>query len=292
MQTIRLSRIACLIATICIATAIPSSAQTFNTLVNFDGKDGNEADFVMQGNDGNIYGTTLMGGELGDGDNAGTIFEYAQDGSLTTLYNFCAQKSCADGQWPIALLQTSDGRMIGITLEGGVKSASCATGCGTIFELTQPGTVKTLHSFCKQANCPDGVGPSGLIQGVDGTLYGTTSYGGAYNHGTIFSFTPTGKFTVLYSFCSQSNCTDGATPNFGIIQGSNGALYGTTGGGGTTYGGTIFRITTGGKFTSLHSFSDPLAIDSYPNGLIQASDGNCMERHTPREPGERRGNLR
>jgi len=260
----------CAMFILAIATTVSLHGQTFTTLLDFDQTDGDRADFVMQGNDGNLYGTTLFGGSRF----GGTVFEYSSNGTLTTLYNFCSRRNCADGQWPIALFQASDGSFVGITTEGGVESSSCESGCGTVFRLTTAGALQVLHSFCMETNCTDGGAPSGLIQGIDGKFYGTTSFGGAYNGGAVFSLTPSGKFSLLYSFCAQTNCPDGDVPNSGVIQANNGILYGTTTFGGINSSGTIFKITTAGKLTSFSVFSNNLGADAYPNGLVQAADGN------------------
>lgn len=152
-------------------------------------------------------------------------------------------------------------------------------------------TPTTLYSFCSQANCTDGLSPSGpLVQASDGDFYGTTgtggdapSFGGA---GTIFKITPGGNLTTLYTFCSQPNCTDGAESVLGapqFVQATDGNLYGATFGGSgcASYGGakecgTIFKITTGGNLTTLYTFcSQPNCSDGVaPNGLVQAANGD------------------
>lgn len=124
----------------------------------------------------------------------------------------------------------------------------------------------------------NGDAPNGLVQSTDGNIYGTTRYGGAHNWGTFFKMTPEGALTTLYNFCSQALCSDGRSPNSGLIQGSDGNFYGTTIGGGTFDGGTFFKITPEGTLTTLYSFcaaqgncpnpSEPMA------GVIQAADGN------------------
>src|ERR1700733_7367186 len=111
-------------------------------------------------------------------------------------------------------------------------------------------TFTTLHSF----NGTDGANSyTGFVQGADGDFYGTTIDGGANAGGNIFKITPSGKLTPLYSFCSQSNCTDGQYPVTVLVPGADGNLYGTTQSGGTSGNGTIFRISTKGKLTTLHS---------------------------------------
>jgi uncharacterized repeat protein (TIGR03803 family) len=228
---------------------------------------------LIQGTDGEFYGTTSQGGAHG----GGTVFRIASTGELTTVYSFCSQANCTDGHFPDAgLVQGADGNFYGTTVMGGVFNNSCSTypGCGTIFKITPAGKLTTLYDFCTQSGCTDGNTPyAGLIQGTDGELYGTTSQGGFYSPscslynlgcGTVFKITPAGALTTVYTFCSQTNCTDGADPIAGLVQATDGNFYGTTtiGGGATGYYcvgldtaigcGTVFRLSTGlGPFVSL-----------------------------------------
>ncbi|MGA2903704.1 MAG: choice-of-anchor tandem repeat GloVer-containing protein [Candidatus Korobacteraceae bacterium] len=130
----------------------------------------------------------------------------------------------------------------------------------------------TLVSF----NGTDGSDPVGvLVQHSDGNFYGTTAGGGASGHGTIFRITPAGALTTLYSFCSQSNCTDGAGPG-GLVLGTDGNFYGTTGGGGTYSEGTFFKMTVGhtpGGVTTLYSFQG-CSGGCGAGDLVLGSDGN------------------
>lgn len=274
MRKFKFGQAVCIITMFLLSAAIFSRAQTFTTVFDFNGTNGDGPDFLVQGNDGNIYGTTGGGGAR----NEGTVFRFNQDGTLTTLYSFCARTNCTDGEGPSSLVQTSDGSWFGVTAAGGFKSPSCGVGCGTFFQISPSGAFRLLHSFCLQTNCTDGYSPSGaLIQGIDGKFYGTTAFGGAYNHGIVYSITRTGSLAVLYNFCPQTpNCVDGAEPYPGVIQANNGVLYGTTSYGGqgvNSSQGTIFQLTTAGKFTSLYSFSNN-GRDSNPNGLIQGADGS------------------
>ena len=114
---------------------------------------------------------------------------------------------------------------------------------------------------------------SSLIQGGDGNLYGTSNNGGTSGQGSVFKVTPGGVLTTLYSFCSQPNCADGSAPFTVLALGTDGNFYGTTQNGGTAGMGTVFKITSGGVFTVLHSFSgtDGNGPDA---GLALGSDGN------------------
>jgi len=218
---------------------------------------------LVQGADGNFYGSADAGGANG----AGTVFKVTREGTLTSLYSFCALSGCPDGENPQAtLLQATNGKFYGTTHGGG------AYGCGTVFEITRTGALTTLHSF---EDPIDGCRPAGLIQAVNGNLYGVTVYGGLQG-GTFFEITPTGKFTTLYSFCSLPNCADGENPETSLVQGTDGNFYGTTLSGGANFQGTVFRITATGALTTLYSFcSLALCFDGgYPDSLVQGSDGN------------------
>lgn len=154
---------------------------------------------LLQAADGNLYGTTFMGGA----PNVGTVFKVTTGGTVTILHAFCTQSGCPDGDEPQAgLAQGSDGNLYGATFAGG------ANGAGTVFKITLSGTLTTLHSF----NGTDGSQPSGgLVQGSDGNFYGATSGGGANGGGSVFKMTSSGTLTTLYSFCPQS-CRDGEQP--------------------------------------------------------------------------------
>jgi uncharacterized repeat protein (TIGR03803 family) len=231
---------------------------------------------LIQGTDGNFYGTTSHGG-TGYDNEGGTVFSITPSGKLTTLYSFCSQggKDCTDGANPeAALVQGDDGDLYGTTHDGG---GNTACNCGTIFKTTPSGKLTTLHSFCshyKDGYCEDGLYPgAGLVQGMDGKFYGTTEQGGVNsNAGTIFSITPSGVLTTLYSF--DDSCTNGCEPRGGLVQGTDGNFYGTT-------GGTVFKTSPSGKLTTLYTFcpadsterpcpqgADPVAA------LVQGTDGN------------------
>ncbi|HZM06165.1 MAG TPA: choice-of-anchor tandem repeat GloVer-containing protein [Candidatus Saccharimonadales bacterium] len=193
---------------------------------------------LVQGADGNFYGTTFEGGtnNIVNGGN-GTIFVINSNGVFTNLYSF---KNGADGANPYAsLAQGSDGNFYGTTYSGGTNSE------GAIFKITPRGVLTPLVSF----NGTNGSYPeAALLLAADGNFYGTTFSGGlgfpATSYGTLFQMTPSGGLTTLVSFNGNY---DGAFPYVGVIQGSDGGLYGTTSEGGVNDlaqggDGAIFRV--------------------------------------------------
>ena len=206
---------------------------------------------MIQGIDGNFYGTTTYGGANSD---HGTVFKITPSGTLTTLYSFCSKSGCTDGAYPpSAVVQGMDGNFYGTAQDGG-NTNSCPYGCGTVFKMTSGGRLTTLYTFCTQGgDCADGATPYDLVRGTDGNFYGTTATGGGSSGcgsgcGTIFAITPTGAFTTLFSF----DYTYGAYPYVGgLVQDTNGTLYGTTGDGGASTNcasgcGTVFSLAVAG----------------------------------------------
>src|ERR1039457_3016381 len=190
--------------------------------------------------------------------------------TLTTLYSFCSQSGCTDGNWPEArLVQATNGDLYGITIYGG---GAPQNNSGTVFKITLGGTLTTLHRFCSQTNCPDGYLPlAALFQAANGDFYGTTYYGGTSgNYGTVFKITPGATLTTLHNFCSQTDCTDGQYPDAGLVQATNGDFYGTTQGAANKRG-TVFKITPSGTLTTLYRFcSQTNCTDgALPKGLVE-----------------------
>jgi uncharacterized repeat protein (TIGR03803 family) len=250
--------------------ARPASPGLFSTLALFSGSNGSAPlSALIEGTDGNLYGTTFGGGAYG----FGTIFKVSTAGTITTLYSFCAQTNCPDGQYPSAgLIQATDGNFYGTTAWGGTYFCG-SFNCGTVFKITPSGTLTTLHSF----NAFDGAEPnSSLVQDKGGNLYGATNSGGPNGGGVVFKITMAGALTMLAGFCDPSNnCSGGYEPS-GLVLATDGDLYGTTYNGGAYGGGLVFKITTGGKMTTIYNFcslpgcadgGDPLG------GLYQAANG-------------------
>jgi len=241
-----------------LVAPIASPAQTFTTLVNFSGTDGNYPAYgLVEAIDGNLYGTTNSGGATGQG----TLFSMTGAAVLRLLLSF----DYTDGQGPQGLIQIRGGAFYGMSQGGG------ANGYGTVFRIAAQAQLTTLHSF----DSADGAQPTGwLVETSDGDLYGTTAGGGgsiscAGGCGTVFKIAPSGTLITLHTF----ERTDGFDPLAGLVLASNGKLYGTTAGGGANDGGTIFSITPAGVLTTLYNFSgndgsEPLG------GLVQAKEGD------------------
>ena len=228
---------------------------------------------LVQGTNGNFYGTTFSGGT----SNFGTVFEISPSGTLTILYSFSGR---SDGGNPATkLVQGTDGNFYGTTYDEG------SSGSGTIYKLTPRGNLTVLHTFGDGSVANDGLIPlAGLIQGSDGNFYGTTSQGGSGSAGIIFKITPDGAYTVLHNFGDGTVVGDGGSPDGELIQGADGNFYGTANTGGSNNrndsiygGGTVFKMTPQGTLTVLHTFDDgSLPNDGlYPEGaLVQGKDGN------------------
>jgi len=216
---------------------------------------------LVEGPDGNFYGTTASGGTSGGW---GTVFKITPAGALTTLHSFGGP----DGAGPYSpLLVASDGNFYGTTNGGGNSNA------GTVYQITSSGSLTTLYNFCSLSGCADGAYPvSAIIQASDGNIYGVSHAGGNSSCfdgcGTIFKITLGGNLTTLHAF----DATDGEYPYSGVVEGPGTTFYGTTGGGGASQGGTVFSMTSAGAVTTLHSFDG--TDGATPYGILLGSDGN------------------
>jgi uncharacterized repeat protein (TIGR03803 family) len=288
MHQLGTSKILCAIllfsAVFCMAAGTAALAQTFSTLMNFDGENGYGPEAALiQGADGNFYGTTTYGGIYNklcasEDVGCGTLFKVTPDGALTTLHQFCSQTDCADGFWPSSkLIQAVNGDLYGVTYFGGTKPANCTGdfGCGTIFKISPTGDLTTLHPFVSEPN--QGYFPSsGLVQGPNGNFFGTAFSGGANGGGTVFMLTPGGSLTSVYSFSCGQSCVHGSEPSGALTLGTDGNFYGASSGGITNsacpgYCGTLFRIAPSGALTTLYLFTGK---EEVPNGgLVEGPNG-------------------
>ena len=212
-------------------------AGAFTTLYSFCAasvcSDGGSPNGVILTGDGNLYGTTVNGGD----NDAGTVFRLTPAGAETALYSFCGASACSDGAIPYAGLAQHGKALVGTTRDGG------ANGAGTAFRITpSQADLTTLYSFCAQTSCADGSSPEAGLVSAAGKLYGTTFAGGAAGYGTVFSLSRTQTLTTIYDFCSQANCTDGALPISGLAPSWDGTFYGTTPAGGANGVGVLFKV--------------------------------------------------
>jgi uncharacterized repeat protein (TIGR03803 family) len=219
------------------------------------------------GPDGNLYGTTQAGGIYEGHYNSGTVFRVSLSGAYQVMHIFSGGSGTGDGENPVAgLTLASDGNFYGTTEFGGTS------GFGTVFKMNLAGTVTILQSFAEFD--PNGAQPMGaLIQASDGNLYGTCYSGGANGVGTVFRISTAGVFKKIYDF-SQAAGNVGYDPKAGVIQASDGNLYGTAWQGGLGLG-TIYQLTLSGVATLEASFDPNSATGYEPVGaLVQGSDGN------------------
>jgi len=245
---------------ILVVVSPTASSASQNILRQFTG--GSDGAFpyagVVQAWDGKLYGVTTEGGSRF----AGTLFRFTPGGGLTTLYSFTGSYDGANPYGP--LLPSTDSYLYGTTFEGGTN------GYGAVYRMSIAGNgaMTPLYSFTGGI---DGGDPySGLIQGGDGSYYGTTFETGANNAGTVFKVTGNGAVTALYEFTGGN---DGALPYAGLIQGKDGNLYGTTLAGGVFGEGTVFQLNTNGTLATLVSFN--YANGGLPEGgLCAGPDGS------------------
>lgn len=218
---------------------------------------------VILASDGALYGTTWSGGT----NASGTVFRMSANGaSFTILHHFGA---AGDGSSPDApVVQANNGLLYGTTYYGGTNSS------GMVFKLN-PVTAdySVIYRF---TNSPDGANPyAGLIQGMDGALYGTT-YGGGSNQGTVFKINLDGSgYSILHTFTNVfPTYDDGMLPYSSLVQASNGILYGTTLQGGANLLGTVFALNTnGGAYSILHHFGGGTNAGTLQTGLLLGNNG-------------------
>ncbi len=229
------------------------------------GADGMEpASPPIQASDGNLYGTTY-----GSTSTSSTIYKYMRtSGTLSTIYQF--DQSYGSGVIA-SLIQGTDGNLYGTAYQGG------ANNCGTMFKVTTSGTLLWYYSFpCYPAGGANPIGP--LIQAADGNFYGTTQLGGSIGVGTVFKLSQSGVVSVLYNFRSFfGGGADGSNPFAGLVQATDGTLYGSTEAGGSQNLGILFRITTTGAYKLLYNFTGVYggpqgALLQHTNGLLYGTD--------------------
>jgi len=191
---------------------------------------------------GNLYGTTSQGGT----SKCGVLFKLSPQGKETILHTFTGAAN--DGKYPTytSPLMDAEGNLYGVTEEGGSAQG------GVVYKLSKSHKFTILHSFAGGTN--DGCNVLGKpFRDKYGSIYGTTSSCGTSSLGTVWKLTKNGEETLLHSFAGGTS--DGEYPLAGVIEDTNGNLYGSTETGGSANLGTAYKVTQQGKFTLLHSFT-------------------------------------
>ncbi len=215
---------------------------------------------LVQGPDGNFYG-------MGEGGKSyGQIFKLTPAGDATSLYSFTdgSDGSNADASGN-SLIVGSDGNLYGVVLFGGTVNSQCGGGCGVVFRISPSGAYKVVYSFTGGL---DGAYPTpSLLQASDGNFYGVTRAGGSLCQnqntpgcGTVFQLTPSGKLKTIYNFPSSG-------PASGLVEGSDGALYGVLADGDDSNTSSIYRIDFSGDYSTV------VPNGSFRSSLFPGSDG-------------------
>ncbi|MEK8030345.1 choice-of-anchor tandem repeat GloVer-containing protein [Ideonella sp. DXS29W] len=211
--------------------------------------------------DGKYYGVAAEGGDLG----GGTVYRMTPGGKVTLLHAFDPNSTSA-GNPHAPLLEAADGAFYGTT--NGIVNGPC----GSLFRLTRAGEFSVLHPFSHDPG--NGCTPDAmkLTQARDGSIYGVTEYGGAFDRGTIYRWTRSGAWELLYSFGAHGQ---GSHPRSGLVQGADGAFYGITIFGGEHDTGMFYRFdpnTLTASFLTSFGAGGPAPVQ--PNGeLLLARDG-------------------
>jgi uncharacterized repeat protein (TIGR03803 family) len=245
---------------------------------------------LLMDKSGNLYGTTLFGGNGSCQFGCGTIYRLDTAGKLHVLYAFSGG---ADGSTPFGpLVPDANGNLYGVAQSGG--DLACPefpqTGCGTVFRLARNGKLTVLHTFQGGA---DGAAPQPelLLDTAAGNLYGAASRGGTSENGILFKISKNGTYTILHRFNGRN---DGSAPNGGLVLDEAGNLFGTAQTGGRGGDGTAFAMNPAGQVKVLHTFTADLD-GAFPlgglirdevghlfgtavqNGLIQQRNGDVFE---------------
>jgi uncharacterized repeat protein (TIGR03803 family) len=279
--TLRLAVVQVSLGIVVLAAGSTATAQTLSTLYSFTGGiDGRGRAGVIMDAQGNLYGTTQVGGILGCGaaEGCGTVFKLTPDGQWTSLHNFTGG---SDGGYSVApLILDGQGNLYGVTQWS-------EAGRGAVFMVAADGQFSVLHSFTTWAD--GGMPLSALVMDKQGNLYGSTYVGGntvqcgqpgLLGCGTVFKITPAGQESVLYAFPAKRY---GSYPWSPVLLDAKGRIYGTTFNGGRNncayagvkHGcGTVFRVTQSGQEKRLYRFNGS-ADGANPTGaLVMDQPGN------------------
>jgi uncharacterized repeat protein (TIGR03803 family) len=276
----RATCLSALIASLMLIAAATTAvqAQTYTVLYTFTG--GTDGGWPYSGvildDSGNLYGTTETRGDInacGLFHGCGVVYKLDPSGNETVLHTFEGNSDGREPQWG-NLFRDKAGNLLDTTLYGGTLGD---IGLGVIYGLTKTGKEIIVHRFAGSPN--DGEEPqTGLIEGEDGTFYGTTAAGGSGPYGdcgTVFEMSKAGKVTILHSFVGG----DGCQPTGGLVMDAAGNMYGATSSGGVGYG-TVYRITKTGKVTTLHAFAGQ-PDGAQPFGILAIDKAGNLYGTTP-----------
>jgi uncharacterized repeat protein (TIGR03803 family) len=256
-----------------VAFCFPGSAQTVTTLYSFPLVNGSTPTSpqgpLLRDAKGNLYGTTVDGGNNSGCPNCGQVYRLSASGTLTVLHSFAA----SDGEGPEGgLIRDSSGNFYGTAPSGGDLNCTYnSSGCGTVFKIDTSRKFSVLHTF----EGTDGVNPLGrLLLDKSGNLYGTTSIGGSTNDGVVYEISASGSESVLLNF----DGSNGAYPYGSLVAGPKGEILGTSAYGGSFDQGTVFKLTpSNGSWTQtiLYTFgtlsNDGISPDWW---LVKGADGS------------------
>ncbi len=245
----------------------PTSAQKFTTVYAFTGgSDGaNPLGGVVLDKKGNLYGTAAFDGNL----LAGTAFRL-HGGIFTLLHTFTG---VSDGEFPAAsMVRDKKGNLYGTTSNGGQNINFQHYNFGTVFKIDKHNNLTVLHAFTGNS---DGAYPQALLRDAQGNFYGTTQFGGDASwpsgDGVVYKIDTKGNFSVLHTFTGGA---DGGSAFGGLVQDSQGNLYGTANSGGANRRGVVYKIDTSGNYSVLHDFAGAADGSNPWAGLTPDGQGN------------------
>jgi uncharacterized repeat protein (TIGR03803 family) len=245
-----------------LVVSLSAQAQTYTVLHDFtDGVDGAAPHQMIEGNDGNFYGTATWGGANG----LGNIFEISPSGAFNVLYSFTGGPDGCQPEGPV--FRDSNGEIYGTTHECGDPKCRC----GIFFKLGTNNVLTVLHTFTRGTEL-EGEFPSNNIVEVNGELYGATE-GGGTAAGVLYKITKTGHFTVLHDFA----LTDYRSTQLDLTRDEAGNIYG------ETYS-TIFKLDTAGNYTSVYHFLDGVNDGLTPVGRLILADSGTITGVAQRSP--------
>jgi uncharacterized repeat protein (TIGR03803 family) len=258
----RATVVSLLLAALLLAVNPAGAAPTITELFGFPAADGQDPDHLIQASDGNLYGTTYLGG--------GTLFKVTPSGQFTLLltapYDPNGTNHYPDGSNYTSVTEGSDGFLYVVASSGGVMLSGVASNAGTLIKISKSGTsFEVEHAFCSAPSCTDGSGPTSLVRALDGNLYGTAVGGGSCARcGVIFRLSPDGAYTIMHSIASGESSPSALTP---ATDGNFYAICTSPGGGPPS----VCRVTTSGQVTRIFQF--PHGLWPANSHLTQGSDG-------------------